>query len=738
MGFTKGAYASFLESLTEPAWVVHPSGAVALTNTVAEARLGLAVGAEGAVLGLGPREPADVDDRYVRVRGALPALARVSRSPLELDGVRHTLVRVLLVHPQGLEHAGAERSAEVLRHAAAVAQLGVFEHDHTSNALHTSPELRTIYGWKDEREATLDAFMACAHPDDGPRVWQAVQRAHDPTGDGICDVEGRLFRPGGEVRWVRTRSRTFFRDGRVDRTIGAVLDLTESRREEEARRRLTDILDATPDLVLTLEPSLRFVDANAAARVALGLAPDAPASEGSLEQLLPVATRLRLVAEALPGAERDGRWTGELPLVLADGRERVLSVVVLAHAEAHGRVSYYSLSARDLTELRALESQLRQSQKMEAVGRLAGGVAHDFNNLLSVILGYVEVVLGELAPGTVRDDLEQVRRAAQRAAELTRQMLAFGRAQIMQPRVVDLRDVLRDMAPMIRRIVGEDLALSFDLPPRLSRILADPTQLEQVVLNLVINARDAMPDGGQLAFEVDDVLLDAHYAESHVDVRPGPHVMLAVSDTGHGMDIATQSRIFEPFFTTKGPGRGTGLGLATVFGIVKQSGGHLWVYSEVGRGTTFKVYLPTTDLVPEVVPSLPAAPRPKAACTATILVVEDDAALRTLVVSVLAREGYRVLEADGPQHALALAAGHTDPLHLLLTDVVMPQLSGRQLAERLQVDRPALAVLYMSGYTENSIVHRGVLDRGVHFLPKPIVPKSLLAKVAEVLDGVAE
>jgi PAS domain S-box-containing protein len=388
--------------------------------------------------------------------------------------------------------------------------------------------------------------------------------------------------------------------------------------------------------------------------------------------------------------------------------------------------------------LRRSEEQLRQAQKMEAIGQLAGGVAHEFNNLLTIISGYGDLLLnGLLAPqDPARDLVGEILKAAERATSLTRQLLAFSRRQVLAPQVLDLNNVLCDMEKMIHRLIGEDIRLTTILAPDLGSVKADPGQIEQVLLNLCVNARDAMLQGGQLAIESANITLDANYARTHPEVQPGPYVMLAVTDTGCGMDATTLARIFEPFFTTKGVGKGTGLGLATVYGIVKQSGGSIFVYSELGRGTSFKIFLPRVADAPaaSTTSSRAAAPVAPSGRQETLLVVEDDPAVRALTRTVLKSSAYDVFEASDPEDALRWVEEHNQPIHLLVTDVVMPGMSGRVLAERLTALRPSLKVLYVSGYTDDAVVRHGLLEAEVAFLQKPFSPDALTRKVREVLD----
>jgi len=399
-----------------------------------------------------------------------------------------------------------------------------------------------------------------------------------------------------------------------------------------------------------------------------------------------------------------------------------------------GQITHYLGVKEDITERKKLQQQLIQSQKMEAIGKLAGGVAHDFNNLLTVINGYADLLLYKLSS----DDppykaIRQIKLAGERAASLTEQLLAFSRRQLIQPKILNLNDVVADTEKMLRRLIGEDIDLVTRLSPNLGNIKADPSQIDQVIMNLVVNARDAMPQGGKLTIETANVYLDDVYVKEHEQVQPGDYVMLAISDSGKGMDEETCSRIFEPFFTTKGPGEGTGLGLSTVYGIIKQNRGYVWVYSEPDKGTTFKIYLPR---VPEESQEQKIAPdsRKTTSGSETILLVEDDENVREFSSRILKENGYFVLEADRGSSAIKISQQYEGTIHLLLTDVVMPEMSGRELSEHLSRLRPEMKIIYVSGYTDNAIVHHGVLDKNTHFIQKPFAPKVLLEKIREVLD----
>jgi PAS domain S-box-containing protein len=428
-------------------------------------------------------------------------------------------------------------------------------------------------------------------------------------------------------------------------------------------------------------------------------------------------------------------WQDEIINRRSDGSLYPEQMTITPVRDQRGEITHFIAIKAEVTERKRLEQQLRQAQKMEAVGRLAGGVAHDFNNLLTIISGYGGLLLEH--PGTVeplRGYVNEIKNASGRAASLTRQLLAFSRQQVLAPRVLGLNAVVANIEKMLKRLIGEDIDLVTILGESLWPVKADPGQLEQVLLNLAVNARDAMPNGGVLTIETANVEMDSTSAQTHFPLPPGRYVLLAISDTGIGMDAETQARIFDPFFTTKEKGKGTGLGLAMVYGIVKQSGGYIWVYSEVGKGTTFKIYLPRTE--EEVEESGPGRSGFKAQLgTETLLLVEDEDAVRVLVRNVLREKGYRILEASRGEEALELAGQYGGPIDLLVTDVVMPQMNGRELARRLADLLPQIKVLYISGYADNAVWYQGGLDSGGAFLQKPFSPEALARKVREVLGG---
>jgi PAS domain S-box-containing protein len=516
--------------------------------------------------------------------------------------------------------------------------------------------------------------------------------------------------------------------------LGACQDVTERKRAEQAvRAREAEqkvILDSVNAMIWYKDKYNRILRANRAAAATLDLQPEdvegrstydlypdgaAQFYEDDLDVILSGRPKLGVVET----------------LRTPSGEARIIQTDRIPYRDENGSLIGVIVFAVDITERRALEDQLRQVQKLETAGRLAGGLAHDFNNLLTAILGYGDLLLARLPEGDpLRRHSEEIRHAGERASALTRQLLAFSRKQALISEVVDLNAMLRELETMLRRLVGERVEMTLALGC-LGRVVADPGQLEQVLINLVLNARDAMPRGGELSLATRDVVLDADYVHAHIEASAGPHVLLEVADTGVGMGIETRSHIFEPFFTTKERGKGTGLGLASVYGIVKQSGGHLSVDSEPGRGSTFRVYLPRTESPTAAAPA--KAPTPRRG-TETVLIAEDEAMVRSLAREVLEEAGYRVLEAEDGEQAVRLAVGHDGPMHAFLSDVVMPGMTGPEAAERIRAVRPEVRVLYMSGHADYPAIESGKTAGDAPLLAKPFSPSALTARIREILD----
>jgi hypothetical protein len=499
-------------------------------------------------------------------------------------------------------------------------------------------------------------------------------------------------------------------------------------RSQDQDKKFRLLFEDNPQPMWVLDPQTRrILEANAASSALYGYSQDEFRSMTlsdvqSGEESLDFPEELTSPISTTPSAWRHRTKSG-----------RMIDVEIAGYEIDYGGLKAQLAILLDITRRRLLEDQLRQAQKMEAVGMLAGGIAHDFNNLLTIISGYSQLILISLdAHDRNRHSAEQIMKAGERAAALTKQLLAFSRRQVLQPRVLDLNKLVGSLSSMLQRLLGEDVDLRLALPSDLGRVNADPGQIEQVLMNLAVNSRDAMTQGGVLTIETGNVQLDQNYVDRHISLKPGPYILLAVSDTGCGMDENTKARLFEPFFTTKGPGRGTGLGLSTVFGIVKQSGGSVDVYSEPGHGTSVKVYLPRID--EPVALEAEKLKRDFARGTETILLVEDDEMVRTLVCETLVREGYKVLDFADPVEARRRSEQNKGPIHLLITDVVMPKLSGRELAGQLMRRRTSMKVLYMSGYTDNAVMNSGILQTEVAFLQKPFTPAALTEKVREVLE----
>ncbi|HZE97430.1 MAG TPA: response regulator [Planctomycetota bacterium] len=582
------------------------------------------------------------------------------------------------------------------------------------------------------------------HPEDRERVTVAVRAVIEGGGRFWLD-EYRFLCSDGSYACVFDRGYVIHDDqGKPLRMIGAMMDITDRKRAEEALREtnetLRTLIHASPLGIAVLDAMEKVRIWNPAAERITGWKgsevlgrPIPGLSASGHRDEFPALVQRVLHGEAITAVEIPARRKGDAPIELS------LSMAPLR--DARGAISGAMAVLADVSERKAaeyqrgqLEEQLRQSQKMEAVGRLAGGVAHDFNNLLTAISGYAELLQGRFEPGgDIRGYVDEIQKSSNRASQLTRQLLAFSRRQVLQPRVLDLNQVVQNMDGLLRRLIGEHLELTTTLSAGLGSVRADQGQIEQVIMNLAVNARDAMPDGGRLTLETRNIELDGNYNDRHGRLRSGPHVVLSVSDTGSGMDAETQSHLFEPFFTTKEKDKGTGLGLATVYGIVKQSGGDIWVYSEPDRGTVFKIYFPRLEESPEQ-SAKPAARVGIVKGTETVLLAEDSDVVRRLLRELLTSNGYKLLEARHGGEALEISRGFEGKIDLLVTDMVMPQMSGRELSSHLRPKRPGMKVLYMSGYTEDAIARHGVLEPGTAFLEKPFTPDSLAKKVRELLD----
>jgi PAS domain S-box-containing protein len=574
------------------------------------------------------------------------------------------------------------------------------------------------------------------NPEEGREI---MKRDREVMQSGSMQTYEEGATSGGVARTYLS-SKGPFRDpnGEVVGLLGICRDITDRKDVEEeiynSEQRLRGHVEHTPLAVIEWDLEFRVVSWNPAAERMFGYSrTEAIGQHGSFTVPAQFHVHVDRVWEDLLAQRGGARSTNDN--ITKDGRTISCEWYNTPLVDDSGRVLGVASLVQDVTERVVLEDRLRQSQKMEAVGRLAGGVAHDFNNLLTVILGYTQLLIDGLPAGSrLAEGTGQIKSAADRAAGITRQLLAFSRKQVRSPRLIDLNNVMLNLDTMLRRLIGEDIEVLTVPAVDLGTVRADPGQIEQVLMNLALNARDAMPNGGKLTLETSNIQLDDAYAREHQPVEPGRYVMLAVSDTGIGMSAETLAHIFEPFYTTKEPGKGTGLGLSTVYGVVKASGGYIWVYSELGQGTTFKIYFPRVD---QAAQPLTAESRPSGVQrgTETILLVEDDPQLNQLASSVLAHCGYKVLAAANPEEGLAVCRTHPHEIHLLVTDVVMPKMNGRQLAEQVAQIRPSVKLLYVSGYTSNAIVHYGVLDAGLWFLPKPFSLAALVAKVREVLDA---
>ncbi len=630
------------------------------------------------------------------------------------------------------------------RQAQQVAHIGHWELDSYDSTPTWSDEIFRIFGIDPQvGEPSFTAHDTIIHPEDFPVLGQAIVSGFEQGKP--FDLIFKILRPGGEIGWMQSIGEPETDDeGTVVKMFGTAQDVTELKQANEALRESQKILAKGQEIGRVgswkLVPGTAEVQGSDQLLEIFGLGCKKLTLEAFLEAVHPEDRDYDL-EHIQRGLDEGVAWDIEHRLLFGDGTIKWIRAIGEPVLDEQGKTKLVNGITQDITERRQLDEdkarlqeQFQQSQKMEAVGRLAGGVAHDFNNLLTAILGNSELMAEDMAAGDpLLDGLSEINKAADRATALTQQLLAYSRKQVLQPRVLDLNTTVVDIKKMLRRLIGEDIDLVTVLEPELGRVLADPGQIWQVIMNLAVNARDALPEGGKLSIETANVELDESHANKHLDAKPGPHVMIAVSDSGCGMDKETLDNVFEPFFTTKDKSKGTGLGLSMVYGIIKQSGGHIWASSEPGQGTTFSVYFPLAGeaaSVPET-----KAPERDYRGTETILVVEDEEMVRALAARILRRYGYTVLVAGDGEEAWSIVETHPDSIHMVLTDVVMPGASGKEVATAMTASHPGIKVLFMSGYTDDAIGHHGVLDTGTNFIMKPFMPIGLARTVREVLDG---
>jgi len=684
------------------------------------------------------REPVGNEEIRIQRGDGTEGVIRMSSAPV-VDASGEISAAVAIVVDL-TEQREAERAVRVtderFRFVARAITDVIWDWDIKTNALVWNDSVETVFGHKqNELFPEIQWWFDHLHPDDRERVIAGLYGVLDHGGTSWSD-QYRYRRADGTYANVSDRG-YIARDstGTATRIIGAMTDVTERSRSEAAIRFQAQLLNAVQQAVVATDPDGIVIFWNKFAELLYGWTAEEAVGK-TIDELTPSPFLREHGARILERGAAGEAWTGEFLVQGKSGKAFPALLTTSPVRDEGSRVLGFVQVSIDLTERRNLEEQFRQSQKMDAVGRLAGGIAHDFNNLLTVIRLNTEIIMEGLDPEDPRsEDVKQIRSAAERASTLTRQLLAFSRKQILQPRELDMNSVVSNVEPMLRRLIGEDITIASNCSAR-GYVVADPGQLDQVLVNLVVNARDAMPQGGRITIETRNIDLDENYTSEHAPVVPGRYVMLAVGDTGVGMTQDTREHAFDPFFTTKEAGKGTGLGLATVYGIVKQSGGYVWIYSEPGLGTTLKLYLPEVSAVAAFATSEPrAASTETQRGSETILLVEDEEAVRGLTLRILQRQGYRVIAAQHGREAMEIASKEEGHIHLVLTDVVMPGMNGRGLVERLSGIRPRIKSLYMSGYTDDDIIRRGFIEPSKSFLQKPFTSDALLQTVRKVLDG---
>jgi two-component system cell cycle sensor histidine kinase/response regulator CckA len=741
-------YRALLEGSPDAIVVVNQSGTIVLVNAQAERLFGYRrdemIGKPAEIL-LSQHlraQHSDQNSRFLAAPSKRPTVVGLELFGLRKDGsefpaeIRLSPVDTkqgILVSSAIREISGRRRTEEDLRRLASIVECSddaiigkTLEGIITS--WNSGAERMYGYSTKEAIGNPVSMLVPTNRPDEIPEILERLKR--NEIIDHFETV--RVKKDGKEIQVELTVSP--IRDA-MERVVGASTigrDISDRKRREADLSLLAAMVESSADAIIGRKLDGTITHWNSGAQRIYGYS--AAEIVGKPTSVLFSPDLFTEIADMLKKIKR-GEKVDKTDTVRMrrDGKEVHVALIHTPIKDTEGQVIGVSTVARDVTESLNLEEMFRQAQKMEAVGQLAGGVAHDFNNLLGVILGYTELLLDRLGPNDPqRKYIEEIQKAADRATLLTRQLLAYSRKQVLQPKVLDLNVVVAGAEKLLHRLIGDDIELLVMLNPGGCRVKADPGQIEQIIMNLAVNARDAMPVGGKLTIETSNIELDKKYTAQHPATLPGLYVMLAVTDTGCGMDAKTKDHIFEPFFTTKQFGKGTGLGLSTVYGIVKQSGGYVWVYSEPGIGTSFKIYLPCVDQVLDVEPLVPSLEKVDRG-SQTVLIVEDDQALLQVTHLSLEEEGYAILAARNSAEAIRLSEDHLGPIHLMVTDVIMPGMSGAQLASHLSSLRPEMKVLYVSGYTDHTIVHQGVLEPGLAFLQKPFSPKTLARKVAEAL-----
>jgi two-component system cell cycle sensor histidine kinase/response regulator CckA len=683
------------------------------------------------------REPVRGEEIRILRGDGTDGFIRMSSAPV-VDATGN-VVSVVAIVVDVTDQRKAERAVRItderFRFVARATKDVIWDWDIKTSALVWNDAVETVFDHKqNEIHPEISWWYDHLHPDDRERVIAGIHGVLDHGGTSWSD-QYRYLHGSGSYSNVTDRG-YIARDntGAATRMIGAMTDVTERSRSEAAIRFQAQLLNAVQQAVVATDPEGIVIFWNKFAEILYGWTAEEAAGQ-TIQELTPSPFLREHGAEMVMRGAAGESWTGESLVQGKSGKPFPALITNAPVRDESGRVLGYVRVSIDLTERRSLEEQFRQSQKMDAVGRLAGGIAHDFNNLLTVIRLNTEIIMDGFDPTDPRsEDVKQIRSAAERASTLTRQLLAFSRKQILQSRVLDVNSVIGNVEPMLRRLIGEDITITTACGAR-GYLVADPGRLEQVLVNLVVNARDAMPEGGRITIETRNIELDENYSSEHSAVVPGRFVMLAVTDTGVGMNRDTREHAFDPFYTTKEAGKGTGLGLATVYGIVKQSGGYVWLYSEPGHGTTVKIYFPEVSAAAAF-----ATTDHRTASSAiergseTILLVEDEEAVRALTSRILKKQGYNVIAAQHGREAMDIATREEGHIDLVLTDIVMPGINGRGLVERLSGIRPGIKSLYMSGYTDDDIVRRGFIEPSKRFLQKPFTTDSLLQTVRKVLD----